>query len=149
MEDFLSEYYLWIRSFHLIAVIAWMAGLLYLPRLFVYHAAATPGSELSETLKTMERRLLRAIMNPAMIAVYIFGILLFFTPGIVSLKDGWFHAKITLVIILTIFHHLLARWRKSFEKDSNPYSQRFYRYMNEVPTLCMIGIVIMVIVKPF
>ena len=138
---------LWLKSLHVIAVIAWFAGLFYLPRLFVYHAGAAPGSELSETLKVMERRLLRLIMNPAMIVVWVTGPWLAWWQGVYT--DGWFVAKFTLVVLLTGFHHALALWRKAFAEDRNPRSERFYRVANEVPTVLLIGIVILVIVKPF
>ena len=138
---------LWLKSLHVIAVIAWFAGLFYLPRLFVYHAGAAPGSELSETLKLMERRLLRLIMNPAMIVVWVTGPWLAWWQGLYT--DGWFLAKFALVILLTGFHHALALWRKTFAEDRNPRSERFYRVANEVPTVLLIGIVILVIVKPF
>lgn len=146
MSRFVSEWYAWIKAFHLIAVFAWMAGLLYLPRLFVYHAAAPSGSELSETLKVMERRLLRAIMNPAMIAAYVFGGLLLFVQ---DWTQGWLHVKLVLVGILTVLHHVYALWRKDFAADRNKRSATVYRVANEIPTLALIGIVIMVIVKPF
>lgn len=146
MTQFVANWYAWIKAFHLISVIAWMAGLLYLPRLFVYHAAAPVGSELSETLKIMERRLLRAIMNPAMGAAYVFGGLLLFVQ---DWTQGWLHVKLTLVVILTVMHHLYALWRKDFAADRNKRSTAYYRAANEVPTLAMIGIVIMVIVRPF
>ncbi|HVM77436.1 MAG TPA: protoporphyrinogen oxidase HemJ [Stellaceae bacterium] len=145
----LAPAYPWIKALHIVSVVAWMAGLLYLPRLFVYHAAAAKGSEQSETFKTMERRLLRGIMNPAMIAVYVFGILLLLTPGIVEWSRGWIWAKLALVAALTAYHHLLGRWRKEFAEDRNPRPQRFYRMVNEVPTLLLIAIVILVVVKPF
>jgi protoporphyrinogen IX oxidase len=138
---------LWLKSLHVIAVIAWFAGLFYLPRLFVYHAGAAPGSELSETLKVMERRLLRLIMNPAMIVVWVTGPWLAWWQGVYT--DGWFVAKFTLVVLLTGFHHALALWRKAFAGDRNTRSERFYRIANEVPTVLLIGIVILVIVKPF
>lgn len=141
--------YPWVKAFHIVSVVAWMAGLLYLPRLFVYHAAAERGSPTSETFKVMERRLLRGIMNPAMVAVYLFGILLALTPGIVDWQSGWIYAKLVLVVALTLYHHALARWRKEFERDRNMKPQRFYRMINEVPTLILIGIVILVVVKPF
>ena len=146
---FLAPFYLWIKVLHIVSVVAWMAGLLYLPRLFVYHAAAEAGSPTSETFKVMERRLLRGIMNPAMIVVYLFGILLALTPGIVDWRSGWIYAKLVLVAALTLYHHALARWRKEFERDRNTRPQRFYRLINEVPTLILIGIVILVVVKPF
>ena len=140
--------YLWIKSLHVISVIAWMAALLYLPRLFVYHVAAEPGSVQSETFKVMERRLLRAIANPAMVATWVFGLWMVF--GYIGWAgQGWLHAKFALVLLLTVYHHLLVRWWKAFRDDRNTRSQRFYRFMNEVPTLLMIGIVILVIVKPF
>ena len=138
---------LWLKSLHVIAVIAWFAGLFYLPRLFVYHAGAAPGSELSETLKVMERRLLRLIMNPAMIVVWVTGPWLAWWQGVYT--DGWFLAKFTLVVLLTGFHHALALWRKAFAGGRNTRSERFYRIANEVPTVLLIGIVILVIVKPF
>jgi putative membrane protein len=138
---------LWLKAFHIMAVIAWLAGLFYLPRLFVYHAGAKPGSELSETLKTMELRLLRAIMNPAMIAVWITGPWLAWWQGVYY--DGWFLAKFALVILLTGYHHALGVWRKDFAADRNVRPARFYRIANEVPTVLMAGIVILVVVKPF
>jgi len=138
---------LWLKAFHVIAVIAWMAGLLYLPRLFVYHAGAEPGSELSATLKTMEYRLLRYIMNPAMIAVWITGPWLVWVLGVYT--EGWFWAKFALVAAMTWYHHLLGRWRKDFVEDRNRHPAKFFRIANEVPTLLMIVIVILVVVKPF
>ena len=141
--------YPWIKAFHIVSVIAWMAGLLYLPRLFVYHAAETPGSAASETFKIMERRLLRAIMNPAMIAVLVLGLLLALTPGVVDWVNGWIHAKLVLVAGLAGLHHLMARWRQDFAADRNTRPPRFYRMVNEVPTLLMILIVVLVVVKPF
>ncbi|MBP2306193.1 protoporphyrinogen oxidase HemJ [Azospirillum melinis] len=140
--------YEWIKALHVISIIAWMAGLLYLPRLFVYHCQAPAGSEASETFKVMERRLLRAIMNPAMIAAYVFGItMIVLTPE--WMKQGWLHAKLLFVLLLTASHMMMARWRRDFAEDRNTRPQRFYRIANEVPTLLMIGIVIFVIVKPF
>ena len=145
----LAELYPWVKALHIISVIAWMAGLLYLPRLFVYHCDAAPGSAQSETFKVMERRLLRGIMNPAMGAVYVFGIALLLTPGIVDWASGWLHVKLALVVVLTVYHHALGRWRTAFAADANARPARFYRAMNEVPTLIMIAIVVMVVVKPF
>ncbi|ALG71998.1 membrane protein [Azospirillum thiophilum] len=140
--------YEWIKALHVISIIAWMAGLLYLPRLFVYHCDAPAGSDASERFKVMERRLLRAIMNPAMIAAYVFGIaMIVLTPE--WLKQGWLHAKLLFVLLLTASHMMMARWRRDFAEDRNSRPQRFYRIANEVPTLLMIGIVIFVIVKPF
>jgi putative membrane protein len=139
--------YLTIKALHIIAVIAWMAGLLYLPRLFVYHAEAKKGSEQSETFKVMERRLLRAIMNPAMIAVWVFGIWLTYDAKVYL--DGWFHAKFLLVCILSYMHHLMGRWRKDFEADRNERPARYFRIANEVPTVIMIAIVLLVVLRPF
>ena len=139
--------YDWIKALHIISVISWMAGMLYLPRLFVYHATAKIGSELSETLKIMERRLLRFIINPAMIASFIFGVwLLCLNPELVH--QGFMRTKLVLVILLTVVHGFLARYRKAFDRDNNQHTARFYRYLNEIPTVLMIGIVLLVIVKP-
>lgn len=134
-------------AFHIISIIAWMAGMLYLPRLFVYHADAEKGSDKSETFKIMERRLMRAIINPAMIAAFIFGILMIVAnPAL--MHEGWLHAKLTLVILMSAVHGLFSRWRKVFERDANIRPARFYRIWNEVPTVMMIMIVILVMVKP-
>ncbi len=141
------DLYLWLKALHIISVIAWMAGMLYLPRLFVYHCDAEPGSELSETLKVMERRLLRAIINPAMVAAFVFGIALLIV--IDDWSSGWLHVKLALVLALGAVHGFYARWRKDFEAGRNTRPARFYRIWNEVPTALMIGIVIMVVVKPF
>ena len=143
----MSAYYLWLKALHVIAVIAWMAGLLYLPRLFVYHCAAAPGSDQSETFKVMERRLLRGIMNPAMILVWIFGLLLSWQGD--WWHAGWWQVKFSLVVGLTLIHHLYARWRKEFEADKNTRPARYYRWWNEVPTLLMIAIVFLVVLKPW
>jgi protoporphyrinogen IX oxidase len=139
--------YLWLKALHVIAVIAWMAGMLYLPRLFVYHCEAEPGSKQSETFKVMERRLLRAIINPAMIVTWVVGLWLMWAGGFLS--SGWMHAKLLLVIAMSAMHGFLSRWVRAFAVDQNPHSQKFYRFINEVPTLLMIVIVILVIVKPF
>lgn len=148
MQDVLFEYYNWLKAGHVIAVMAWMAGMLYLPRLFVYHAEAAVGSDKSETFKIMERRLLRAIINPAMIMSFVFGgLMLYAAPSI--MQDGWFHAKLALVLVMTGIHGFFAGCRKKFERDQNTRSAKFYRIWNEVPTLAMILIVILVIVKPF
>jgi putative membrane protein len=147
--DWLSALYPWTKTLHIISVIAWMAGLLYLARLFVYHCGAAAGSPQSETFKIMERRLLRSIMNPAMGAAYVFGISLLLTPGIVDWQAGWIYLKLLLVAALTYYHHLLGRWRKDFAEDSNSRSARFYRIANEVPAVLMVGIVILVVVRPF
>jgi putative membrane protein len=139
----------YIKAFHVIAIIAWMAGLLYLPRLFVYHAASKKGSEQSETFKVMERRLLRLITTPAMVASWVFGLILVFSGVIDWSRDGWFHLKLVLVVLLSAYHGCLVMWTKDFALDRNTRSPRFYRIANEIPTLLMIGIVILVIVRPF
>ena len=139
----------YIKAFHVIAIIAWMAGLLYLPRLFVYHATSAKGSEQSETFKVMERRLLRYITTPAMLAAWILGLILAFSGAIDWSSDGWFHLKLVLVVALSAFSGLLAKWTRDFSLDRNTRSARFYRIANEIPTLLMIGIVILVIVRPF
>lgn len=151
MSDFIYQNYEWIKAFHIIAIIAWMAGMLYLPRLFVYHATATKGSELSETLKVMERKLLRLIMNPAMIATWFFGGLMFWTfIDSDSLRDAkWLHHKMTLLVLMQICHVMLSRYRRKFAADANTKSARFFRWLNEVPTVLMIAIVLLAIVKPF
>jgi len=141
--------YLWVKSLHIISVISWLAGMLYLPRLFVYHANLQVGSEASELFKTMERRLLRYIINPAMISSWIFGIWLASLDWDNLKTEGWFHAKLTLLIFMQITHAMLARYRRNFANDKNTKSARFYRILNEVPTVLMIGIIILVVVKPF
>ena len=138
---------LWLKALHVIAVISWMAGLLYLPRLMVYHCKAERGSVQSETFKVMESRLLRVIMNPAMIVVWLTGPLLAWQIG--YLGDGWFWAKMLLVVGLSAFHGQLASYRKTFAADANLKDEKFYRLINEVPTVLMIIIVVLVIVKPF
>jgi protoporphyrinogen IX oxidase len=143
----MSELYLWLKALHLIAVIAWMAGMLYLPRLFVYHCEAAPGSPQSETFKVMERRLLRLIINPAMIVTWIVGLWLAWDSGFY--RSGWLQAKFVLVLAMSGVHGLLSRCVKDFAADRNRRSQKFYRIINEVPTVLMILIVILVIVKPF
>ncbi len=146
MAGFLGEGYLWVKSLHILAVIAWMAGFLYLPRLFVYHCQAETGSKQSETFKVMERRLLKAIMNPSMIVAWIAGLAL--AAHIEAWGDGWFHGKLTLLVVLTVLHMIAGRWRRAFAEDANRHSERFYRIMNEVPAVLMVGIVILVVVKP-
>ena len=146
------DIYGWIKAIHIIAVIAWMAGMLYLPRLFVYHCAAETGSVQWETFKVMERRLLRGIINPAMIATWVFGLWLAWL-GPEShygwFASGWLQAKLALVVILSGVHGLFARWVKAFGRDENRHSQKFYRIINEVPAVLMIVIVILVVLKPF
>jgi putative membrane protein len=145
----LAPYYLWIKSFHLIADIAWMVGLLYLPRLFVYHCQTAPGSESSERFKVMERRLLKQITTPAMIAAWLFGILLVLTPGAVDWHAGWWHTKLLGALLLSGFTGAMSKWRRNFAEDRNTKSEKFYRIANEVPTVLLIVVVIMAIVKPF
>jgi putative membrane protein len=139
--------YPWLKALHIIAIIAWMAGMLYLPRLFVYHCEAAVGSVQSETFKVMERRLLRAIINPAMVASWVLGLWLAWSGNFLS--SPWLYGKLVLVLVMSAVHGMLARWTKDFAADRNRHSQRFFRMMNEVPTLLMIGIVILVVVKPF
>ena len=139
--------YAWVKAFHVIAAIAWMAGLLYLPRLMVYHCAAPPGSPQSETFKIMERRLLRGIMTPAMILTWGLGLWLAWSGG--WFTSGWFVGKLLGVVALSAFHGCAARWVKDFAANQNRRTARFYRWVNELPTIMMIAIVILVIVKPF
>ena len=139
--------YDWLKALHVIAVIAWMAGMLYLPRLFVYHCEAQPGSKQSETFKVMERRLLKAIINPAMIAAWLLGLGLAWQAG--WFAAHWLQAKLVLVLLLSGVHGLLARWVRDFAADANRNSQKFYRIINEVPAILMVAIVILAVVKPF
>ena len=138
----------WFKALHVISVIAWMAGLLYLPRLFVYHSVAETGSVQSETFKVMERRLLRAITTPAMIATWVFGLAMV-GQGIIDWGSVWPWVKAALVLALSGYHGLLVRHTRAFAEDRNDRPQKYFRMINEVPTVLMIGIVIMVIVKPF
>jgi putative membrane protein len=138
---------LWVKALHIMSVIAWMAALLYLPRLMVYHAERAPGSETSETFKVMERRLLRGIATPSMIATWVFGLWMAWLIG--AWSDGWLHAKLFLVLLLTAYHGFAARWVRDFANDRNARTPRFYRMVNELPALLMVGIVILVVVKPF
>ncbi len=146
---FLAWFYPWTKALHVISLIAWMAGMLYLPRLYVYHCDTVPGSVESERFKVMEYRLLRQITNPAMMATWTFGLLLVLTPGIIDWSAGWWHVKLACVLLLSGFHGALSRWRRDFANDQRRRPQRFYRIANEVPTLLMVIIVIMVIVRPF
>lgn len=142
--------YEWLKALHIIAVISWMAGMLYLPRLYVYHVGCKPGSEASEMLKIMERKLLRIIINPAMIAAWVFGVWLAYSIGWETLKHaGWFHVKFTMLIGMQLFHAALARWRRHFANDANIHTEKFYRIVNEIPAVLMIVIVCMVVIKPF
>lgn len=146
--EFFASLYPWTKAIHIMAVMAWMAGLFYLPRLYVYHADVAPGTTESERFKLMEYRLLKQIMNPAMITTWLFGIILALTPGIIDWQSGWWHVKLLCVIMMTAFHMALGRWRKDFMNDANPRRGKFYRIANEVPTLLMIVIVIMIVVRP-
>jgi putative membrane protein len=139
--------YEWLKAFHIIALIAWMAGMLYLPRLFVYHCEAEPGSKQSETFKVMERRLLRAIMNPAMAATWLLGLAVAWQGA--WFKAPWLQLKLALVLVLSAAHGLFAKWVKDFAADRNRRSQKFYRIINEVPTVLMIVIVLLAVLKPF
>jgi putative membrane protein len=145
----LSDWYPWTKALHVIALIAWMAAVFYMPRLFVYHCDLRLGSAESERFKVMEYRLFKQIMNPAMIATWVFGIMLVLTPGIINWSAGWWRVKLLCVILMSGFHGAMSRWRKDFLADANRRSQKFYRIANEIPTVLMIVIVIMVIVRPF
>ena len=149
MIDLPATTYLWFKAFHLIAVIAWMAGTLYLPRLFVYHCGAELGSKQSEDFKVMERKLFRGIINPSMIATLILGGILLGNLDKDTWAQGWLHAKVALLVIFLIYHGFLSRWRKDFEQDKNQRSAKFYRWMNEVPAVLMFGVIIVVVVRPF
>ena len=144
--DFVNDFYLWIKWLHVVAVIAWMAGLLYLPRLFVYHTQVAAGSATSELFKTMERRLMKAIMVPAMLVAWLFGGLMLVAQ---DWSGGWLHAKLAAVAAMTVHHFLQERWRRAFAAGRNLHPTRFFRIQNEVPTLLMLAIVLLVIVKPF
>ena len=148
--DFLASIYPWTKALHVISLIAWMAGVFYLPRLYVYHTMVAHGTTESERFKVMERRLLKQIVNPAMIATWLFGLLLVLTPGVIDWgQDGWWHVKLAMVLLLSGFHGAMSKWRREFLEDHNRRSHKFYRLANEVPTVLMVAIVIMVIVKPF
>ena len=146
---FLAPYYLWLKAAHLLADFAWMAGLFYLPRLYVYHSQVAAGSDQSELFKRMEGLLLRAIMHPAMAAAWVFGLLLVLTPGVVDWGSGWWHGKLLGFVGMTLFHAYLSQAQRDFAADRRRHSQRRWRLLNEVPTLLLVLIVVMVIVKPF
>ncbi|HEY8287703.1 MAG TPA: protoporphyrinogen oxidase HemJ [Acetobacteraceae bacterium] len=146
---FFATLYPWTKAFHIIAMVAWMAGLFYLPRLYVYHADMLPGSAESERFKVMEYRLLKQIMNPAMIITWVFGVILVLTPGIIDWQSGWWHVKLFCVILMTGFHGAASRWRKDFMRDANTRRAKFYRIANELPTVLLVIIVIMIVVRPF
>ena len=149
MRSWLADWYLWIKAFHVIAMIAWMAGMFYLPRLFVYHCQVQRGSAESERFKVMERRLLKQIINPAMIATWVFGLLLVMTPGVVDHSSFWFPVKFLAVLGMSGVHGAMIGWRRAFMEDRNRRGHRYYRVANEVPTVLMFIIVIMALVKPF
>lgn len=141
--------YHWLKALHLIAVISWMAGMLYLPRLFVYHSTVLPGSEASELFKIMERKLMRIIINPAMIATWILGLWLAFKINGFAPENGqWLHAKLLLVLLMQVAHAMMSRYRKAFARDERPKSERYFRLFNEVPAVLMVAIVLMVVLKP-
>jgi protoporphyrinogen IX oxidase len=142
-----SEIYQWMKAFHIVAVIAWMAGMLYLPRLFVYHCAAEVGSRQSETFKVMERRLLRGIINPSMVVTWTLGITMAYEGNWTT--SPWFVVKLLLVVFMSGIHGMLVRWTADFAADRNRYSPVFFRIINEVPALLMVGIVLLVVIKPF
>ena len=142
-----TSLYPWLKAFHVMAVIAWMAGMLYLPRLFVYHCAAEIGSVQSETFKVMERRLLRGIVNPAMMVSWTLGLWMIYDGGWISAL--WLQSKLLLVVVLSGIHGLLSRWTADFAADRNRHTNRFYRIVNEAPAVLMVGIVILVVIKPF
>ncbi|NBX03861.1 MAG: protoporphyrinogen oxidase HemJ [Alphaproteobacteria bacterium] len=146
----MDDTYLWLKSLHIIAVISWMCGMLYLPRLFVYHSQVKVGSEASELFKVMERKLMRLIINPAMIAAWIFGLWLAIRINAFAPENGgWLHAKLGLVLLLQISHAMMSRYRKAFFRDERPKSQKYFRIFNEVPAVLMVVIVILVVVRPF
>lgn len=146
----LSQYYDWLKAFHLIALIAWMAGMLYLPRLYAYHCRVAPGSEAAEIFKVMERRLLRIIMNPAMIATIVFGALLWYVRAQSGVGiEKWLHVKFGLVLFMAALHAMLARFRKEFERGQNTRSEKFYRIINEIPAVLLVAIVLLAVLKPF
>jgi len=149
MTDFLLALYPWVKSLHVVSMVAWMAGLFYLPRLYVYHCQVAHGTTEGERFKVMERRLLKQITTPAMIATVVFGLILAFTPGVIDWAAGWWHVKLFCVLVLLAYHGKLSRWRRDFMEDRNTRSERFYRIANEVPTVLLLIVVVMVIARPF
>jgi putative membrane protein len=145
----LTPLYPWVKAAHIISMVAWMAGMFYLPRLFVYHTATARGSAESERFKLMERRLLKQIINPAMIATFTFGIMLILTPGIIDWSAGWWHVKLTAVLLMSALHGMFVRWQRDFMHDRNTHTAKFFRIVNEIPTLLLVVIVVMVVVRPF
>ena len=145
-----DEAFHWLKALHIIAVIAWMAGMFYLPRLFVYHWQVKPGSEASELFKVMEKKLMRIIINPSMIATWVFGLWLAVTINAFDPENGgWLHAKLGLVLLMQVLHAMMSRYRKAFARDERPKSEKYFRIFNEIPVVLMIGIVILVVFKPF
>lgn len=142
-----QEHYEWVKALHIISIISWMAGMLYLPRLYAYHCRVKQGSETDLLFKTMEKRLLRIIINPAMFVTLITGLIL--ASVALPFKDGWFHGKMLLVFLMLGCHGLLAKYRKDFERDGNKKPEKFYRILNEIPMVLLIGIVLLVVLKPF
>tara|TARA_B100001167_G_C16719259_1_gene280341 strand:+ start:361 stop:819 length:459 start_codon:yes stop_codon:yes gene_type:complete len=149
LHNFLINNYLWIKSFHVISVIAWMAAMLYLPRLFVYHSTVEKNTDSSEMLKTMEYRLQKFIMNPAMIFSVFFGSLLLLTKNIVNWQEVWIYIKLFSVFCLVLVHYKLSKYRQDFFNDNNKKTKNFYKIINEIPTILLIIIIIMVYIKPF
>ncbi len=148
MDDFLTAHFEWLRALHIISVMAWMAGMLYLPRLFVYHAEAEIGSDKSETFKIMERRLLKIIINPAMITAWVFGLLMLYSNWAVYKGAPWMHTKLLLVLLMSGVHGVLAKNVKVFARDENKKTSRYFRILNEVPTILMIAIIILAVIEP-
>ncbi len=145
----MDDSYLWLKTIHILAVISWMCGMLYLPRLFVYHSQTKPGSEASELFKVMERKLMRLIINPAMIVAWVFGLWLAVKLNAFAPENGkWLHYKMSLLILMQIAHAMMSRYRKAFFRDERPKSERYFRIFNEVPAVLMVFIVILVVVKP-
>ncbi len=149
MQDLLNQYYDWLRAAHIIAVISWMAGMLYLPRLFVYHTGAKIGSDISETFKIMERRLLKIIINPAMIITWILGLLMLHARADLFMSEPWMHVKLLFIVLMTVVAHIYARHVKLFAADKNKKSTKYFKIINEVPTIFMIIIIIMAVIEPF
>ncbi len=141
--------YPWVKALHVVSMVAWMAGMFYLPRLFVYHCDVPRGTAESERFKLMERRLLKQITNPAMMATFTFGILLVLTPGVIDWTAGWWHVKLAALVLMSTLHGFLPRWRRDFLHDRNTRSPRFFRIINEIPTVLLLVIVLMVIARPF
>jgi len=146
--SFFASFYPWTKALHVISMVAWMAGMFYLPRLFVYHCDVQPGSTESQRFKVMEYRLLKQIINPAMVATWTFGTMLVLTPGIVDWSARWWLVKLGAVLLMSGYHGALSKWQRAFQNDRNIKSHRYYRIANEVPTLLLAAIVIMVIVRP-